>query len=174
MSLASSWSLLLLCLLEAAHETTASTCIAEAECGAWTFPAGQLGQNFLLNPISLPSTFTIEAKVKLIGMPDASKLLFSLEKSHPNGNCILEKSTILPDNDWHFVTVTSDGGTYVDGVAVADQYQNLGTTCAGGTASFSIANDQDGVGNVNDANQATGLQVNFVAIYYVRCRLQES
>ena len=107
------------------------SCLAAAECVAWSFAAGQLGQNFLLNPISLPSAFTIEAKVKLIGSPDASKLLFSLEHSSRD-NCILEKSTILPDNEWHFVTVTSAGDTFVDGVAVDPQYENSGTVCAGG------------------------------------------
>ena len=39
--------------------------------------------------------------------------------------------------------------------------------CGQPGASFTVANDQDGVGNVNDASQATGLDVNFVAIYDV-------
>ena len=84
-------------------------------------------------------------------------------------NCILLRGTLLKDTEWHFVTVTSNGHTFVDGVAAAsaDIVAHNGATCAGGTSSFTVANDQDGVGNVNDASQATGLDVNFVAIYDV-------
>ena len=142
----------------------AASCVAAAECGAWFFPPDQKSAKFLLSLI-LPSTFTIEARVRHEGATSGT-FFFSLEKSS-NGNCMMLSASFLPDEDWHVVTMTSAGQTFLDGVlTTSGVYANDGAACAG-VASFSLANDQDGVLNVNDAGQASPLHVNYLTIYDV-------
>ena len=135
--------------------------------GSRTFRIHFIVLYFLLTPF-IKNSYTIEAKVKSTGGQSRETFIFSVEKLG-HGNCVLLRSSILKDTQWHYITITSSRSTFVDGVAVgaADISQNNGASCAGGTSSFSVANDQDGVGNVNDASQATGLYVNFVAVYDV-------
>ena len=58
----------------------------EARCPFWSFPAGQISDKFLLNPLSLPSAFTIEAQVESRCDRYPTTSMFSVEKS-TQGNC---------------------------------------------------------------------------------------
>ena len=78
-------------------------------------------------------------------------------------DCIWLRGSLLKDTEWHFVTVTSNGHTFVDGVTanmVATSTATMALRAQSARRSFSVANDQDGVGNVNDFGEATGLDVN--------------
>mmetsp|Transcript_7533 Transcript_7533/g.16853 ORF Transcript_7533/g.16853 Transcript_7533/m.16853 type:complete len:298 (-) Transcript_7533:364-1257(-) len=96
--------------------------------------------------------------------------MFSFELPSVEINCVLLWNSILPDDgNWHHIAVTSAGATFVDGVIADsnDVYSQSGSSCAGAAGSFSLANGQDGVANVNDAEQATGLHARYVAIHSI-------
>ncbi len=138
-------------------------------CDSWHFPPHQTSSIFKLHPLELPPAWSIEAWVMRAGPPTPHKWMFSLA-TPSSDNCVLLSTAALPDSEWHHIVVTSDQKTFLDGVDASNtalQNGNGGTACAVPQSSFVINVDQDAVASRLDANQASDLAVNAVAIYGV-------
>jgi hypothetical protein len=133
---------------------------------SWYFPGGDINHYFMVNPITLPTHWTIETWIYPTSLNG-----YWLSYAIPGkDNCFIQISSSLTLNTWQHMVVTWDGTTnkvYNNGVLKPTGSWPASTQCTTTYGSLVIGQEQDSVGGGFNAGQAPSIWVDTVSIYNV-------
>lgn len=132
---------------------------------SWYFPGGDTTHYFMVNPITLPSSYTIEAWINPTVISTNTYWL-SLATTATQ-NCMYISTNMLTINTWNHLIVTWDGTTnslYVNG-ATSTVTSGVNAVCVAASGSLVFGQEQDVVGGNFQSNQAANMYLDTVAIY---------
>ena len=131
----------------------------------WVFPGGSTKYHFLVEDLTLPPLFTIQAWVYPLN--NTASTYFLSFASDDNNNCLLLKaSTFSTLREWQHLTITYDGDDtliFLDGELAPALTHSL--FCGDREGALSIGQEQDSVAGDYDASQAAAVVLDTVAIY---------
>mmetsp|Transcript_58800 Transcript_58800/g.101285 ORF Transcript_58800/g.101285 Transcript_58800/m.101285 type:complete len:401 (-) Transcript_58800:204-1406(-) len=124
---------------------------------------------FRLNPITLPTEFTIETWVK--SMSDLTGdwwMSYAIGSANPASNCFIQSSNKLPVGAWAHFVMTWDGSDtkiYIDGVEGNVGSHPVTAKCTESPGSLVFGQEQDTVGGGFASSQSPHIWLDTVAIY---------
>ena len=131
----------------------------------WVFPGGSTKHHFLVDDLTLPPLFTLQAWVYPLN--NTASTYFLSYATSDNNNCIvLQASGFSKLREWQHLTITWDGDdtlVFLDGELAPSTVHSK--FCGGYTGSLSIGQEQDAVAGSYDANQAAAVVLDTVALY---------